>query len=336
MNTNEPVSSTKSLSDTCESSSLPLYSVVIPVYRSAPLLPALTCRLEDFFVSRRLRFELIFVNDGSPDNSWQVLEEIRSLHDHLTIIDLMRNYGQHSAVFCGLQNSRGDFVITMDDDLQNPPEEIDHLIIKVNEGYDVVFGEFQQKMHHPIRRWGSKLIGWLNKKLFDKPAGLVLTNFRIMRREVIDAMCGIHTTFPYIPGLILLSAKSFANISVRHEERSVGKSNYNMRAIAKLVWRILFNYSAFPLRLVSAIGTFTAITAFLLGCFFVVRALFVQSAAPGWPTLVALMSFYQGITLVLFAALGEYVVRIVNDVSGRKSYQVRAKFTSTSRKPSVA
>lgn len=301
------------------------YSVVVPVYRSAPILPKLVARLDAFFAEHQLRHEYIFVNDGSPDQSWQVLERLQTGRDDMVVVDLLRNYGQHSAVFCGLQQSTGDFVITIDDDLQNPPEEMIHLIRKVHEGYDVVFGEFHQKMHGLTRRLGSKLVSWLNFRLFNKPRDLVLTNVRILRREVVDAVCAFNTTFPYIPGLVLMSAKTFANVPVEHHPREIGTSNYTLRVIAKLVWRIVFNYSAFPMRLLCGIGGVTALGSFLLGSYYLVHSLIVGSRVPGWTTLVVLLSFYQGMMLLIFAAIGEYLVRISNDVSGQRAYRIRKK-----------
>ena len=303
----------------------PKISVVIPVYRSAEILPALIERLDAFFAQHALPHEYLLINDGSPDDSWEVLVRLKGDREDMIVIDLLRNYGQHSAVFCGLEQATGDYVVTMDDDLQNPPEEIIHLIRKIDEGYDVVFGKFHQKMHGRMRGFGSRLVGWLNYKLFNKPRDLTLTNFRILRREVVDAVCAVNTTFPYIPGLVLMSAKTFANVPVEHCPRQSGGSNYTLRVIAKLIWRIVFNYSAFPLRLLCGIGGVTALLSFMLGAYYLVRAIFVPSQTAGWPTLVVLLSFYQGITLVIFAAVGEYIVRIANDVSGQRAYRIRRK-----------
>lgn len=311
--------------DAATASDEALYSIVIPVYRSAGVLPQLVERLDRFFAAHALRHEYVFVNDGSPDDSWATLERIAAGREEIVVIDLMRNYGQHSAVFCGLQHASGDFVITMDDDLQNPPEELIHLIDKMREGYDVVFGQFQQKMHGPVRKLGSKLVGWLNTRLFRKPPDLVLSNFRILSREVVDAVCDVNTTFPYIPGLILMSGRRFANVPVEHHPRVEGQSNYGVRAIASLVWRIVFNYSAFPLRLLCGIGFVTALLSFGLGLFYLVRGLLYGTQTPGWPTLVVLLSFYQGLILIIFAAVGEYLVRIVNDVSGQRAYRICKK-----------
>ncbi|MBM80551.1 MAG: glycosyltransferase [Planctomycetaceae bacterium] len=303
----------------------PMISVVIPVYRSATILPKTLERLDAFFAQHEYPHEIIFVNDGSPDDSWRVLRELKANRDDVIAIDLMRNYGQHSAMMCGLQESRGDYVITMDDDLQNPPEEIEHLVNKAEEGDDVVFGRFHQKMHGFVRRIGSRIVNWLNVKLFKKPATLTLTNFRIIRREAVDAACEFRTTYPYLPGILLMTGKTFANVDVEHHARAQGKSNYTGVVIARLIWRIIFNYSAFPLRLLCGIGLVTALASFLVGVYFVFRKLSGDTQVPGWTSLIVLLSFYQGLTLVVLAALGEYVVRLVNDVSGPRAYRVRQK-----------
>lgn len=301
------------------------YSVVIPVYNSAPILPRLLADLDKYFSKKRSSHEFIFVNDGSKDDSWKILQKLKKNRSDIMAIDLMKNYGQHSAVFCGFQLSSGKFVITMDDDLQNPPKEIDLLTKKMQEGYDVVFGSFKQKMHGPIRGVGSKLIGWLNHRLFGKPKDLVLTNFRIIRREVIDAVCQFQTTAPYIPGLILMSADRFANVTVEHKLRSHGKSQYTWKVISKLVWRILINYSALPIRLLCAVSAGVAVISLALGSYYLVKSLMVGTIVRGWTTLVVLLSFYQGLSFLILAVFGEYMVRMVNDVSGQKAYRIRKR-----------
>jgi len=302
---------------------LPEISVVIPVYRSAKILPDTLRELDEFFSDHSMTHEIIFVNDGSPDNSWEVLEELKGNRHDVIIIDLMRNFGQHNAMMCGLEHSRGEFVVTMDDDLQNPPKEIIHLVKRINEGFDVVFGKFEQKMHGSIRRLGSKVVGWLNTKLFKKPPELTLTNFRIIRRSVVDAVCEFRTASPYLPGILLMTARSFGNVEVEHRPRAEGESNYTVMVITKLVWRIVFNYSAFPLRLLCGIGLTMSLTAFLFGCFVLAKKLIYGVQEPGWTTLVVLISFFQGLTLIILSALGEYLVRILNDVSGPRAYRIR-------------
>jgi hypothetical protein len=214
-------------------------------------------------------------------------------------------------------------VITLDDDLQNPPEEIAHLIAKVDEGHDVVFGRFRVKRHALYRRWGSLLVGTINRRIFHQPKDLVLTNFRIIRRDVVDRVCAYQTLYPYVPGLVLMFAARPVNVWVDHQERPVGKTNYNIVRITQLVMRILFNYSSWPLRMVAAMGIVISAVAFLIGLVFFLRALFRTGMQPGWSSLVVLLAFFNGVTLLILGMLGEYLVRLLNQTSSHRSYTVK-------------
>jgi polyisoprenyl-phosphate glycosyltransferase len=299
------------------------YSAVIPVYNSEKLVGSTVDRTAAFFESQGWAYEIILINDGSPDNSWQVIEQKALENPCVVAINLLKNYGQHTALYCGFQHSKGDYVITLDDDLQNPPEEIVHLVAKVTEGYDLVFGRFHKKEHDSYRRWGSRLIGYINEKIFDKPDDLVLSNFRIIRRDVIDRICAYQTNYPYIPGLALMFATNPANTWVTHQKRQIGNSNYNFIKILELVMRILFNYSSYPLRFVSAIGLIVAFLSFVLGIYYLIRATFIGTTVPGWATLVVLLSFFNGMSLLLMSMLGEYIIRLLNQFSSTKSYYVK-------------
>ncbi len=299
------------------------FSVVIPVYRSETIVGETLSRTAAFFEREGLDYEIIAVNDGSPDRSWDVLRDRAQQNPHIVAIDLLRNSGQHTAVLCGLQYSTGDYVITLDDDLQNPPEEIAHLITTATEGHDLVLGRFRKKEHAGYRRAGSIVIAWINGRIFRKPKDLVLSNFRLIRRDVVQRMCAYRTSYPYIPGLALMFAARPANAWVEHEPRRVGESTYTARKIVELVMRILFSYSVYPLRLVSLAGMAIAVFSFLLGVFYLVHALVVGSQVPGWATVVVLLAFFNGVTILLVSMLGEYTVRVLNQTSGSPSYYVR-------------
>ncbi|MFC1976440.1 glycosyltransferase family 2 protein [Chloroflexota bacterium] len=306
----------------------PKYTVVIPVYNSATIVGQTIDHTVSFFEKHNLAYELILVNDASPDQSWEVLREKAQANPHLIAVNFLKNYGQHTAVFCGLQQSTGDYVITMDDDLQNPPEEIIHLIDKANQGHDLVFGRFRAKQHAGYRRMGSLLIGVINERLFHKPDDLVLTNFRMIRRDVVDRMCAYQTIYPYIPGLALMFSANPANVWVEHKPRAVGGSNYNFFKIAELVMRILFNYSSFPLRLVSLIGGLIAGLSFLLGLYFLGKAIFIGTSVPGWASVVVLLAFFNGITILILSMLGEYTVRLLHQTSQAQSYHIKETIRS--------
>jgi glycosyltransferase involved in cell wall biosynthesis len=299
------------------------YSVVIPVYNSEKIVGETVARTRAFFEKAKLDFEIILVNDASPDGSWRIISELARADRRIKAISLLRNYGQHNANLCGFRHATGDRLVTMDDDLQNPPEEIAHLIAKADEGHDLVLGRFRTKMHASYRRWGSKVVNWLNGRIFDKPDGLTLSNFRMLHKDVVKRICDYQSPFPYIPGLALMFSASPANVDVDHQPRRVGTSSYNFSRIAKLVATILFNYSSFPLRLVMGIGLVVSLLSFLFGIAILIKGLVHGSAVPGWTTLVVLLSFFNGMLMLMVGILGEYMVRLLTQASGKSSYQVR-------------
>jgi glycosyltransferase involved in cell wall biosynthesis len=299
------------------------YSVVIPVYNSASIVGTTIDRTVAFFDERQLDYEIVLVNDGSSDNSWEVIRKKAEQNSNITAINLLHNCGQHHANLCGFLHTSGDYVITMDDDLQNPPEEIIHLITKAQQGYDLVIGRFKGKKHAFYRRIGSILVGAINRRIFYKQKDLVLTNFRIIRRDVVERVCGYKTSYPYIPGLVLMFSNHRANVWVEHKEREVGKSNYNLTSILKLVFTILFNYSSYPLRLVSGIGIAVSGLAFVMGIFYLGIAIFRGTQVPGWTTIVVLLSFCNGLLILILSMIGEYVVRVLNQISSSESFHVK-------------
>lgn len=296
------------------------YSVVIPVFNSESILPKTIERTVAFFEQQQLHYQIILINDGSSDQSWDVIKDACEKNNHLTGIDLLKNYGQHSAILCGFAHAKGDYIITMDDDLQNPPEEIAHLIKKASEGYDLVFGRFKEKKHSPIRRLGSKVIGYLNEKIFHKPREIVLTNFRIAHQEVINRALSYNTPYPYIPGLLLLHASKIANTWVEHNERETGKSNYTISRIMALVGRILFNYSSFPLKLMCGFGFAASLLSFLIGAGYLLNWLFRGVEVKGWTTLTVLMSFFFGLIVLILGVIGEYLIRLLNQQANTLCY----------------
>ncbi|HEY1772133.1 MAG TPA: glycosyltransferase family 2 protein [Gammaproteobacteria bacterium] len=299
------------------------YSVVIPVYNSERIVGETVARTRAFFEAQKLDYEIILVNDGSRDGSWKVIADLARADAHVKAVNLLRNYGQHNANLCGFRLASGDWLVTMDDDLQNPPEEIAHLIGKAAEGHDLVIGRFRSKMHAGYRRLGTRVINWLNARIFDKPDGLVLSNFRLLHKDVVKRICDYQSPFPYIPGLALRFSGSPANVEVDHQPRRVGTSNYNFLRIAKLVATLLFNYSSFPLRFVMGLGLAVSGLSFVLGVVYVVRGVVHGSAVQGWTSLVVLLAFFNGMLMLMVGMLGEYMVRLMNQTSGHTPYQIR-------------
>lgn len=298
------------------------YSVVVPVFNSADVVGQTVDRIVEVFEEAKLSYQVILVNDGSRDGSWDVIAGRARANPHVVALNLLQNYGQHHANLAGLREATGDYIITMDDDLQNPPDQALVLIDEAMNGRDVVFGKFERKQAAGYRRLGSKMIGMINRRIFAQPPGLAVSNFRILRRDVVERICASRTAHPYLTGQALMYSSSRSHVPVRHEPRTVGKSSYSMTRILRLVLTIMFSYSVFPLRAAALAGFVVAIVSFLTGAAYLVRAFFVDTPVEGWTTIVVLLSIFNGVTIALLSMLGEYVVRTLNAVSAQDSYHV--------------
>lgn len=299
-----------------------LYSILIPVYNSEDIVKDTVAQIAAEMTKNNLQFEIILVNDGSPDNSWEKLVELNQTYPQVRAINLLKNYGQHSAVMCAMANAKGDYMITMDDDLQNPPTELIKLIEKINEGYDLVFAKFHQKKHSTFRRFGTNIINYINGKIFNKPKDITLTNFRIFKRKVADRAVSYKTNHPYVPGLLLMHASKIANVYTEHHARQIGASNYSIWKILRLVSRLLVNYSDYPLRLLSIFGLIAAIASFLYGISILIIASIRGIAVPGWTTITVLLAFFNGILILMLGVMGVYVSRTLRQVSDSNPYHI--------------
>lgn len=300
------------------------YSVIIPVFNSEKSIGVLIEELISFFNYEKLKLELVLINDGSTDSSWNIIKEKSEKFPHnILAIDLIYNHGQHIANYCGFKNSTGDYVITMDDDLQNPVKEIKKLIVKSNEGYDLVIGRYIDKKHSLFRRLGSKIVRYINSKVFRIPNDLHLSNFRIIKKNLIDRICQLNISYPYIPGILVHYSASNTNVIVEHMERKFGKSKYNSLKIAKLIFEILFNYSTFPLRVMTIIGFMVSVMSFFLGIFYLLKALLFGVSVQGWTTIIVLLSFMSALILMALFMLGEYMIRVIRNLTHNQSYFIR-------------
>lgn len=297
----------------------PRLSIVIPVYNSAGIIAQTIDRTVAFCESIVSDYELILVNDNSRDSSWEIVREKALANPNIIAINFLKNYGQHTAILCGMKASTGDYVVTMDDDLQNPPEEIRHLLDKALTGHDLVFGHFREKQHSNYRRTGSRMIQQLNYRLFACPDDLIVSNFRLIRRDVVDRICGYRTAYPYITGMALMFAASPANEWVEHHPRAVGKSSYSTIKLLRLVMRILFNYSAIPLWAVGIGGGALVLIGLLL---MLLLALFGQNVVG-----VALVTLIvAALTLILMLVMvGEYVMRLMRQLATDEIYQIKER-----------
>jgi glycosyltransferase involved in cell wall biosynthesis len=298
------------------------YSVVIPVFNSATIVGETADRVVEVFEKEGLSYELILVNDGSRDGSWDVIADRARANPHTVALNLLRNYGQHYANLAGFHEATGDYIITMDDDLQNPPDQVLLLIDEAMCGRDVVFGRFDRKQAAGYRRIGSKAISVVNRRIFGQPTDLAVSNFRILRRDVVRRICASRTQYPYVTGQALLYSANRSHVTVQHAPRPVGKSHYSALRICRLLLTILFSYSSYPLRFAAMAGFVIAALSFAIGAVYLVRGLLGETHVEGWTSLVVLLAIFNGFTIMLLSMLGEYVMRTLNTVSSEKTYHI--------------
>lgn len=303
-----------------------LYSVVVPVYNSESSLKELFRKIKLTFENMSKPFEIIFVNDYSKDESINILKEIYNENQDINVIvvDLYSNFGQQNALMCGFKYCNGDYVITIDDDLQNPPEEIEKLISKVDEGYDAVYGSYENKQHKFYKNLGSFLFRKLNHKIFDVRNNIVFTSFRIIKIDIVRQLIKNKTSFPYISGMLVKITKNIVNVTVKHDHRRTGKSNYTFRKLVSLSFNLIINHSTILLKLISNFGLFFSLSALFLSLWFIYRKLTISGVVAGWTTIVVLLSFYNAIILITLFIIGIYLSRILKESSNQKQYGERS------------
>jgi len=301
----------------------PDFSVVVPVYNSERSLEELYDRLEATFAAMGRTFEVIFVDDCSRDGSMEVLRSLHARHPGpVRALSLYRNQGQHAALMCGLQTCRGEFVVTIDDDLQHRPEDIPLLYARLQEGYDAVFGSYPRK-EGLLKSLGSRAVGRLAHRIFDPPQGLEMSAFRLIRRDVVEHVKAYRTSFPYLTGMILSTTRRVANADIHHDERRYGHTGYTLPKLIRLSFNLLVNYSALPLKAMGWLGMGVSLAAFVVGVTFLVRQMVIGQAPEGWTSLVVLVSFFSGVMFAMMFVMAEYLSRLLTEVSNRPPHAVR-------------
>lgn len=286
-------------------------SVVVPVYRSAQSLPQLVERTLSTLQAASLTPELIFVDDRSPDNSWGVLCDLQHKYpEYIKIARFQKNMGQHSAICAGLTMATGGIVITMDDDLQNPPEEIPKLIGRLDEGFDLVIAAYDSKKHSSFRNFFGYLIDSTLRNLFNLPKSFQLTSFRAFNSSVIGGIGSLNTSFPYVTSILLSSAAKTSNVLVRHDARAFGRSNYTLKKSLSLTLNLVLHYSPLPSYFVAAMSIFTFCITVVFGAKVFMDGVANNTGVQGWASLVVLISFLGAQGLLTQLILLVYVSRI--------------------------
>jgi undecaprenyl-phosphate 4-deoxy-4-formamido-L-arabinose transferase len=299
-------------------------SVVVPVYNSAPILPSLVLRLEPVLRSLSQQFELVLVDDDSSDESWSTVQGLAQANDWLRGIHLMRNCGQHNALLCGIRAARHSIVVTIDDDLQNPPEELDKLLALLDQGFDVVYGTPQLEQHGFWRNVASRVTKLALQSTMGAETARKVSAFRAFRTDLRRAFADYKSQFVSIDVLLTWATTRFASVPVRHDPRRVGKSNYTFRKLIVHAVNMLTGFSVFPLQIASITGF--ALTAFglVLLVYVIGRLLWLGTSIPGFPFLASVISIFSGAQLFALGIMGEYLARIHFRTMDRPPYAVGA------------
>jgi glycosyltransferase involved in cell wall biosynthesis len=313
-------------------SEAPALSVVVPVYNGAATIGELVNALRALEIAGGL--EIVLVVDGSPDNSLAVCKQLAAEPGApIVLLSLSRNFGEHNAVMAGLARARGSYVITMDDDLQNPPGEVTRLFEYARDsGYDAVYTYYEEKKHAAWRNLGSRFTNWCADHLIDKPRGLYLSSFRCLSafvREQITA--GYEGPFPYVDGLVFQVTQNVGRLQVRHLPRVEGRSNYTLARLFRLWLSMFSNFSVMPLRFATlfgiAFGTLGALAAVIV----IAEAISANKPPQGWASLMVAVLVLAGVQLIVVGLIGEYLGRMFLAVNRKPQYLVREVFTRSAK-----
>ncbi|MCR5357956.1 MAG: glycosyltransferase family 2 protein [Lachnospiraceae bacterium] len=305
-----------------------LYSVVVPVYNSAGMLDELYNRIKAVFESViREDFELILVDDFSKDDSFSVMKRLGEMDGRVKYIRLARNHGQQKAVLCGIEHTSGDYVITMDDDLQHPPEEIPKLIAKMESDpdIDVVIGMYDSKKHNGIRLLGTKMLDGLSNIAFKKNKDLKLTSFRLMKSFVADNLSEVNLKAPTVGHCLLMVDGNMVNTLVHHDARGEGKSGYSFKKLVRAFMANLYSNSDLPLRFIGSIGTTSFVVSMVLIIYYLIKYFGGHVGVSGFTTLVILVLLMNGLSLFSVGIMGRYLMLAINEIKRLPKYTVKEK-----------
>jgi undecaprenyl-phosphate 4-deoxy-4-formamido-L-arabinose transferase len=294
-------------------------SVVIPVYRSEKTLDMLIERLGKVLPTITDSYEVLLINDGSPDNSWGMIERLAQTYPWVHGIDLMRNYGQHNATLCGIRAARHEVIFTMDDDLQNPPEEMPKLLAKLNDGYDVVYGVARRRQ----QAWWKNLFSVLVKRAIGYVMGLRTVRdigaFKAFRSSLLKAFEDFNGPDVLVDVLLSWGTNRFAAVTVEESPRTEGHSNYNFIKLVKVSLLVLTSYTTLPLRLASILGFFFTVFGFFV-LLYVLITYFIAGSVQGFSFQASIVAIFSGVQLFSLGIIGEYLARVFERTGGRKTY----------------
>jgi undecaprenyl-phosphate 4-deoxy-4-formamido-L-arabinose transferase len=301
-----------------------LISICIPVYNSEKTIARLVKNIKENLKNYNL--EIILVNDGSKDNSEKVCSDLALKDKIVKFISLRKNFGEHNAVMCALNYSKGDYVVIIDDDFQNPPQEIIKLVNEARRyNYDVVYSKYYKKKHNIFRNLGSWFNDIVATWLLNKPKNLYLSSFKLIKKEVVKEIIKYKGPFPYIDGLILRVTNNIASVFVEHSKRIGSKSNYTIGKLISLWLNMFVNFSIKPLRLVTFLGMSLSMICLALGIYFIVEKILYPDSSKGWASIIVCILFIGGVQMIFTGIIGEFVGKNYLDRNGTPQWIVKKK-----------
>jgi len=301
-------------------------SFCIPCYKSEQTLPAVVDEINSTMktMADKYTYEIILVNDSSPDGTFETIKMLAEKYDNIVGIDLAKNFGQHSALMAGFHFVKGDILVCLDDDGQTPANEVGKLLEKIEDGEDVVYAQYAHKKHSMFRNFGSFVNEKMAQFLLGKPKELYVSSYFAAKRFIVDEMLKYDKSYPYVIGLVLRSTKRIANVSVNHREREVGRSGYTIGKLLGLWMNGFTAFSVKPLRIATWIGISCSFLGFLYGIFTIIKKLVLGDAvAVGFSALMSAIMFIGGMVLFMLGLLGEYIGRMYIGMNNAPQYVIR-------------
>ena len=270
-------------------------------------------------------YEIILVNDCSPDHTWKTISELCERYENITGIDFARNFGQHAALMAGLRCANGDMVVCLDDDGQTPADEVGKLLEKLEEGYDAVYAKYEHKQHSAFRNLGSKVNELMTRVMLEKPAELYISSYFAVKRFVVEDMIRYENSYPYVIGLVLRATRNITNVVVQHREREEGSSGYTLKKLLGLWFNGFTAFSVKPLRIATVLGGCSACLGFLYGIYTIIKKLVSPNVPLGFSSTMAAIVFFGGMIMLMLGMIGEYIGRIYISMNNSPQYVIRRK-----------
>lgn len=302
-------------------------SFVIPCYRSEHTVEGVVNEIATTMeaLQEKYSFEVILINDCSPDNTMGTIRRLCDEKPYVKGIGFARNFGQHAALMAGLRQSKGDYVVCLDDDGQTPADEVGKLLGKLEEGFDAVYAKYEHKQHSGFRNLGSKVNELMTRVMLEKPKELYVSSYFAVKRFIVEDMIRYENSYPYVIGLVLRATKNITNVVVNHREREEGTSGYTLKKLLGLWFNGFTAFSVKPLRIATCVGAVSAFLGFAYGIYTILKKFINPDVPLGFSSMMAALVFFGGMIMIMLGLIGEYIGRIYISMNNSPQYVIRER-----------